>query len=66
MLGRSTGVLAALGASIADYFVSTRMLWMHYDFDAVAAACIGRVRQHAASRLQRLACDPLGDRSSAA
>ncbi len=34
VLGALTGVLAVLGASIADYFVSTRMLWMNYDFDA--------------------------------
>ena len=34
VLGALTGVLAVLGASIADYFVSTKMLWMNYDFDA--------------------------------
>jgi putative ABC transport system permease protein len=34
-LGLVAGLLAALGASIAAYFVSTDMLWMSYRFDAL-------------------------------
>ena len=32
-LGLLAGLLAAIGASIAAYFVSTRLLWMKYSFD---------------------------------
>lgn len=32
-IGVLAGLLAAMGASIAAYFVSTRMLWMAYHFD---------------------------------
>lgn len=32
-LGLLSGLLAAVGASIAAYFVSTRLLWMKYSFD---------------------------------
>jgi len=33
MIGLLSGLLAGVGATIAAYFVSTRLLWMKYSFD---------------------------------
>ena len=63
-LGLLSGFLAAAGASIAAYFIDTRVLQLHYKFDwwvcvegVVGGACAGG--------RNRLACDTVGCQSTA-